>query len=278
MLNAGRLFISAHPEGKTRPNDVNTYAYVNPYEDVLWPEDCFLYETTDLCHNYYCASYWDIDDHVSYASCLADPFATITDNNPYADVFWPEACFAYTDLDTCFDYYCSSYWDVDGFSSYYGCLADPFAYVLVEEPLLPENDAVVETDQLWYVPGETVHLTGSHGLQYAGLVEISIIRENDLHVADTISVSTTNGFFSTTVYVDSNYQPSNYYVLAHDNAGNLVSSTFFAVLGNGQHETITPSTVPSTEHNIVVGYDDASDSYHNVSVHVIRACFSLRMS
>ncbi len=105
------------------------FAYVNPYEDVLWPEDCFLYETTDLCHNYYCASYWDIDDHVSYASCLADPFATITDNNPYADVFWPEACFAYTDLDTCFDYYCSSYWDVDGFSSYYGCLADPFAYV-----------------------------------------------------------------------------------------------------------------------------------------------------
>ena len=239
------------------------FAYNDPYEDVLWPEDCLLYETADLCLNYYCALFWDIDDHASYTSCLADPFVTLSDNNPYADVFWPDACFAYTDLDACIDYYCLSYWDVDGFSSYYGCLADPFAYVLVEEPLLLENDAVVETDQLWYVPGETVHLTGSHGLQYAGLVEISIIREDGLHVADKISVSATNGFFSTDVYVDSNYLPSNYYVLTHDNAGNLVSSTFFAVLGNGQHEPITPSATPSTENNIVVGYDDTSDSYHN---------------
>ena len=28
MLNAGGLFISAHPEGKTRPNDVNTYSFL----------------------------------------------------------------------------------------------------------------------------------------------------------------------------------------------------------------------------------------------------------
>ena len=241
---------------------VDPFAYINPYEDVLWPDDCSLYEATELCLNYYCALYWDIDGHFSYASCLADPFITISDSSPYDDVFWPEACFAYTDQDACIDYYCSSYWDIDGFSSYYGCLVDPFAYVLSEELLLTENNAAVETDQLLYVPGETVHLTGSHGLQYTGLVEISITGEDDLHVVDEISASASNGFFSADVYVDSNYLPGNYYVLVHDNTGNLVTSTFFAVLGIGQHEMITPPSVPPIENNIVVKYEDTSDSYH----------------
>ena len=73
---------------------------------------------------------------------LADPSAYV---NPYEDVFWPEDCTLYANQDACLNYYCASYWDVDGFSSYYGCLADPFAYILVEEPPLPENDAVVGT-------------------------------------------------------------------------------------------------------------------------------------
>ena len=239
------------------------FEYINVYEDVLWPEDCSLYEETEMCLNYYCSSYWDIDGHISYASCLADPFITISDNNVYEDVFWPEACFAYTDQDACIDYYCSSYWDVDGFSSYYSCLADPSAYVLVEEPLLPENDAVVETDQLWYILGETVHITGIYGLQYAGLVEVSIIREDDLHVTNKVSVSTTNGFFSADVHVDSNYRPGNYYALVHDGAGNLVSSTFFVVLDMADMVQSPSSTVPPTENNIVVVYEDASDSYYN---------------
>ena len=151
---------------------------------------------------------------------------------------------------------------MDGFSSYYGCLADPFAYILVEEPSLSENDAVVETDQLWYVPSETIHLTGFHGLQYAGLAEISIIKD-DSHVVEEFLVSTTDGFFSADVYVGSNYLPGTYYVLAYDDAGNLVSSTLFVVLDMIDMEQLPPPTVPSIENNIVVQYEDVSDSYHN---------------
>ena len=236
------------------------FSFVNPYEDVFWPEDCSLYEETELCLNYYCASYWDIDGHISYYSCLADPFVT-TPNSPYEDVFWPEDCSLYTDHDACLDYYCESYWDVDGFRSYYSCLADPFAYILIEEPSLPENDAVVETDQLLYTPTETVHLTGFHGLQYAGLAEISIIQD-DSHVVDEFFVSTTDGFFSADVYIDSSYLPGTYYVFAYDDAGNFVSSTLFAVLDILEMEQLPSPTAPFTENNIIIQYEDASDSYH----------------
>lgn len=64
-----------------------------------------------------------------YRFTAADITTYEYDQSEYENVFWPEACFAYADLNTCIDYYCVSYWATDGFSSYDGCLADPFVYV-----------------------------------------------------------------------------------------------------------------------------------------------------
>ena len=101
-------------------------AYVNPYEDVFWPEACFAYADLDACIDYYCTSYWDVDGFSSYYGCLADPFAYV---NPYEDVFWPEDCSLYGETDLCLNYYCASYWDIDDHISYASCLADPFVTI-----------------------------------------------------------------------------------------------------------------------------------------------------
>ena len=104
------------------------FSYYNPYEDVEWPDECHSYEDVDTCLNYYCAVWWDDDGFLSYDTCLADPFVYV-DDNLYEDVFWPDECYSYIDVDECLEYYCSSYWDDDGFLSYNMCLADPFVYL-----------------------------------------------------------------------------------------------------------------------------------------------------
>lgn len=45
----------------------------------------------------------------------------------YDDVYWPEDCIWYDDVVACLEYYCATYWEIDGFPSYGACLADPFA-------------------------------------------------------------------------------------------------------------------------------------------------------
>ena len=104
--------------------DTPDYSADNQYQYVLWPEACYSYENMYGCLEYYCTSYWDIDDFSSYNSCLEDPFSYY---NPYVDVLWPEDCSSYEYYDNCLTYYCALYWDTDGFSSYGRCLADPFA-------------------------------------------------------------------------------------------------------------------------------------------------------
>lgn len=44
----------------------------------------------------------------------------------YDYVYWPEDCIEYNDVAACLEYYCTSYWSIDGFLSYDTCLADPF--------------------------------------------------------------------------------------------------------------------------------------------------------
>ncbi|MYC70485.1 MAG: hypothetical protein F4X17_07220 [Gemmatimonadetes bacterium] len=53
---------------------------------------------------------------------------TANQSGQYDDVYWPEDCDFYDDVSSCLDYYCASYWDIDGFLSYGSCLMDPFAY------------------------------------------------------------------------------------------------------------------------------------------------------
>ena len=54
---------------------INTADRLGQYDDVYWPEDCYLYEGMNSCLDYYCASYWDIDGFLSYYICLEDPFS-----------------------------------------------------------------------------------------------------------------------------------------------------------------------------------------------------------
>ena len=82
----------------------------------------------------------------NYFACVAVLAAmtivtgTVYAQSEYEDVFWPDDCLAYEDLDTCLDYYCASYWDIDGFSSYSGCLEDPFVYIdLYGDVIWPED-------------------------------------------------------------------------------------------------------------------------------------------
>lgn len=46
----------------------------------------------------------------------------------YDDVYWPEDCIGYDDVAACLEYYCTSYWNIDGFLSYGACLADTLDY------------------------------------------------------------------------------------------------------------------------------------------------------
>lgn len=107
-----------HTVTETKP-DPTFDAWLLPGEEFT-----FTFDTPDT-YTYGCTIHPWASGTVT-VSGIAEP---TSGQYEYEDVLWPEACFAYTDLNTCIDYYCASYWGADGFSSYDTCLADPFAYV-----------------------------------------------------------------------------------------------------------------------------------------------------